>query len=102
MVLVFQSTLPQGERLIDNPGSAAGSIVSIHAPAGGATTVITIDTIESLPLRERGLKLKIFIRTLAINKSLPLRERGLKLKIFIRTLAINKSLPLRERGLKQR
>ena len=33
----FQSTLPQGERLIDFSGYTKSQIISIHAPARGAT-----------------------------------------------------------------
>ena len=38
LTLKFQSTLPRGERLLFNSREAAGRLVSIHAPAGGATT----------------------------------------------------------------
>ena len=34
----FQSTLPRGERLVQTVWSITGTHVSIHAPAGGATT----------------------------------------------------------------
>ncbi len=36
-MMVFRSTLPQGERPADNGFVASAFAVSIHAPAGGAT-----------------------------------------------------------------
>ena len=36
-ILMFQSTLPRRERLVIFPAIAAGVVVSIHAPAKGAT-----------------------------------------------------------------
>ncbi len=40
---VFQSTLPRGERLMDSLGARDVYIISIHAPARGATTDYEVD-----------------------------------------------------------
>ena len=54
----------------------------------------------SLPVRERGLKLKKPLIETGWTRSLPVRERGLKLHVSMDYLVGNKSLPVRERGLK--
>jgi len=38
---------------------------------------------ESLPLRERGLKLRFGVSATLMSMSLPLRERGLKLRFGV-------------------
>ncbi len=77
---------------------------------------------QSLPVRERGLKLFSYFAEVLFNESLPVRERGLKLAIsssaegaatvapragaWIETFCdehaatSSRSLPVRERGLK--
>ena len=55
----FQSTLPRGERRIIHCRLASFQVVSIHAPARGATRDARynlIQTYVSIPSRERGLK----------------------------------------------
>ena len=57
--------------------------------------------IESLPSRERGLKLSPVYKPISIILSLPSRERGLKHLPLDGNNKIDTSLPSRERGLKQ-
>ena len=57
---------------------------------------------ESLPSRERGLKLITIIPILRPIMSLPSRERGLKSQIGYLDKRHASSLPSRERGLKLR
>ena len=42
MMRVFQSTRPRGARLVDFHNHASGRKVSIHAPAWGATPLLTL------------------------------------------------------------
>ena len=61
---------------------------------------VAFETIESLPLWERGLKLRDLIRVHCLSSSLPLWERGLKSSGNIKDDKVKWSLPLWERGLK--
>ncbi len=55
---------------------------------------------ESLPLRECGLKFGIWLKERGSCESLPLRECGLKFGIWLKERGSCESLPLRECGLK--
>ena len=57
-------------------------------------------SLVSLPLRERGLKLVGIVSDRGVQRSLPLRERGLKFASEDEAVRAGPSLPLRERGLK--
>ena len=46
-LIPFQSTLPRGERLGVTPGRRKGCLVSIHAPAWGATAAVSFDCLHS-------------------------------------------------------
>ena len=94
----------------------AGAWIEIRETFGGTTDL------ESLPMRERGLKFDLDDQALAVvhvaphagawieialpwlrtqqRTSLPMRERGLKYFIVVVTVARRLSLPMRERGLK--
>ncbi len=77
----------------------------IVAPFAGARIEILFtdgitDCNESLPSRERGLKLLDSNVVTGISESLPSRERGLKCIRMIRFVHPDRSLPSRERGLK--
>ena len=54
----------------------------------------------SLPSRERGLKLLVWLMLMYSSGSLPSRERGLKLESATAAAPALTSLPSRERGLK--
>ena len=57
---------------------------------------------ESLPSRERGLKLRGLLAARPVAGSLPSRERGLKSALLHPGACTDRSLPSRERGLKLR
>ncbi len=59
-------------------------------------------TMESLPMRERGLKQIVACNYKQSCQSLPMRERGLKPNTNIAINYLCGSLPMRERGLKHR
>ena len=69
---IFQSTLPQGERLFGIYSRQRYCFISIHAPARGATTLgtpsdINVEFQSTLPQGERHINPCIFLRSINFN-----------------------------------
>ena len=77
---IFQSTLPQRERLNEELENDRSVLISIHAPTKGATIrILEMQVTEkfqsTLPQRERLLSMTILCALILFQSTLPQRER---------------------------
>ena len=80
--LIFQSTLPRGERLVATVAFALQIRISIHAPTRGATAGAYLGTViitfqSTLPRGERRICYLIFGFAVIFQSTLPRGERRL-------------------------
>ena len=98
----FQSTLPRRERLLSNPDAVNPSVISIHAPAKGATTPLKPKELSclfqsTLPRRERRLDMRYTLFFSIFQSTLPRRERQNAEKALEDAKKFQSTLPRRER-----
>ena len=79
----FQSTPPRRERLEDSDGVTMRTIISIHAPAKGATAPkfipFTLEQFQSTPPRRERLGIILHLLKITIFQSTPPRRERLNL-----------------------
>ena len=103
--LQFQSTLPRRERQVNAVDVAGAVLISIHAPAKGATKRIcrcfaNTRFQSTLPRRERLFPLRHKNTQMKFQSTLPRRERQKTGGIFIPIFKFQSTLPRRERHSK--
>ena len=100
--ILFQSTLPRGERLAFVVPQDAQSIISIHAPTRGATTTSVNGKLSglfqsTLPRGERQQNYSVVDSSSLFQSTLPRGERLCKNPLFTVTLVFQSTLPRGER-----
>ena len=102
IILIFQSTLPRRERQQIRFNNLSCGIISIHAPAKGATTITAYKPLSvifqsTLPRRERLIQIpnKDFLQ--AFQSTLPRRERRDISFQILHKATFQSTLPRRER-----
>ena len=93
-MLIFQSTLPRRERLGFDYYEPESEVISIHAPAKGATGKALDDLLDlifqsTLPRRERQAQKRSFIISEKFQSTLPRRERQTTLSLSTLPLYFN-------------
>ena len=98
----FQSTLPRRERRAIQRKAKSLSVISIHAPAKGATRSRSQNSARglfqsTLPRRERRIHTNQCIQCLLFQSTLPRRERRNQAIFFYKIYRFQSTLPRRER-----
>ena len=101
--MIFQSTLPRGERRVRNGCGYNDRVISIHAPTGGATDFREIyDSLTRISIHAPTggatiLRLPKGIQILLFQSTLPRGERPLRCIRFSRLSQFQSTLPRGER-----